>query len=111
MNDNEIERRIETAERISKLEERSQQTQTQLNRIEVMLTAHAREEETVLKDILKSLTTTKKELEEQLVSAIKPIKEDLLRLQGAWKLLTIIGGGLLTAGVFFKDILLKFFGL
>lgn len=73
----EVERRAELAAKISQLEERSLNSQKQLDRLEATLLTHATEEEGMLRDINKSLRDFTDTIQDKIKEAIEPVKNDV----------------------------------
>ncbi len=134
----EYERRIELATKIATLEERSVQNQCQLNRIETMLTAHAKDEEQILHDINKAVETFKdatekrldsldlemtrshadvelkiaqglNEIENKVDTKLEPIITKKNEVLGGWKVLATVATILFTLVLALKDWLAKLF--
>lgn len=105
----EVERRAELAAKVAMLEERSIQSQKQLDRIERALMTHASDEEDVLKGIITSLNSFKTTIEDKIIKEVGPIKADLTRYKTTIAVVTAIGSVALAVIVFFKEQILRLF--
>lgn len=107
--DSNADRRTESATKIAVLEERSRQTQKQLDRIEANLSSHAAREEQVMNGILKAVEAYKNQTTEHVEKQIGPIRDDVTRVHGILWVLGILGtmfGGII---VIFRDSIARFF--
>jgi archaellum component FlaC len=105
----EIERRISTASKISMLEERSTATQNQLTRLENVILAHSAEEETMLRNINKSLIDFRETLEQKISDSIQPLKEDVTKYKTVYSVIAAIAVFLFTIATTFQNHIISWF--
>ena len=105
----EVERRAELAAKVAMLEERSVNGQKQLDRIEEMLSLHAKEEESLLRGIHDSLHDFKETIEGKITSAIEPLKADLTRYKSVIGFIGSLFTVIITIATFFKDTIASWF--
>lgn len=99
----------ELSNKVAVLEERTQNEQDQLNRIENKLENHAAEEEILLRNLNKSLVEFKDSIEVKIDEAVMPIRDDVNKYKG---ILQALGWALTAIGViagFFREAILKHF--
>lgn len=101
-----VERRVELAAKVATLEERSLQTQKQLEKISDMLERHLEAEESIMHGVLKNLVEFKDDVNTRIENDINPIRDELARYKTAIKVLSALGVGLWALVSLFKDVLI-----
>lgn len=107
----EVERRAELAAKIATLEERSIQSQKQLERIEATLLKHANDEESILRDINKALVDFCDTVEDKISEAITPIKEDFQKYKTILGVVGTIATGIGGLIISLHEHILRWLGL
>lgn len=105
MSEEETERRIELAMKVSALDERSKANQRQMDRLETIVTQHAKDETAVFTSIRDSIIEVHDKFESKVTTEIAPVKDEISMMQekieeinktiskvtGGWMVIVFIG--------------------